>query len=177
MVSRDVAAPETQGEVTHTTAQLNVETLRSMESFDDALAALIDAGITPADSSEYGDGFELATDRDKESLVGTPFVVLSYAVADGDYGDKFVSLRIMTANGRKLILNDGSTGIKDQALNTILPARGTLVGLHCRHGLRASTYTFCEDCKTIGKSNSSQCPQCGHSPMKPAATFYFDVSK
>jgi len=176
MVSKDPARSETSSQEMVTTRTLNAETLTQLDSFDAAIQALVDAGLSPTPVSEYGDGFEVLDEKEKGQLVNQPFVILASSLnPDGEYGE-YISLRIMTKDGRKLVLNDGSTGIKDQA-KFIMNERPTLAGLVCAKGLRSSDFSFCENCKTVGKRGAAQCSSCGHSPMKPATTYYLDVSK
>lgn len=178
MVTRDPADPETATGLATRSQQFDTQALREINSLDEALAAINAAGITVVDATEVmGDGFELLDEKEKSQLVGVHFVIMSAAEAPGDYGKSFVSLRVVTKDGRKLIINDGSTGIRDQIVD-YTTHHGSPVGLHFPNGLRASTYSFCEECKHIvGKSGVEQCPECSHSPMSPASTYYLDTSK
>lgn len=178
MVSKDVADPETVTELAKRSTHFDVAQLREVNSLDDALRILNESGITVKDASEVmGDGFELLNDKEKAQLVGVPFVIMSYAEAPGDFGKSFVSLRVVTKDGRKLIVNDGSTGIRDQVVDHEAHV-GSIVGMHFPNGLRASVYSFCEECKHIvSKAGVESCVECGHSPMSPAATYYLDLSK
>lgn len=181
MVSTDPADPTNVTTLATRKSTFDVETLRSIESMDDALAAINARGITIKDAAEYlGDGFELLDEKDKVQLVGLPFLILEGTEAAGDYGRTFVSLRIITKDGRKLILNDGGTGIRDQVVD-FLTRNETVTGLAITNGLRESKYRFCDPeqggCRHINKDNAAQCVQCGHSPLSPASTFYLDTSK
>jgi hypothetical protein len=87
---------------------------------------------------------------------------------------------LMTRDGRKVRLTDGSTGIRDQVVRDIggaAHAAGTLVN----HGLRASDYRYCDSnnggCGRINKDNATSCVSCGHSPLSPASTYYLDTTK
>ncbi len=176
MVSQKTAPDQTN--LPAVTRSIAPDALREMDSFDAALVALADAGITVVSAAdELGDGFELLTEQGKTSLVGVPFIVLDGTInPDGDFGS-FVSLRVMTKDGRKVIINDGSTGINAQVTDFI-NRRGTIAGLAVMHGLRSSEFKFCEQCKnTKNKKDATSCLACGHSPLKPASTFYLDTSK
>ena len=132
------------------------DALGNITSFDDAMNAL---AVAPEDVNEYGNGFDIV--EDKRTLIGVPFVVLQWRFSEGDYG-VFVSAAIVTEDGRKLILNDGSTGIRE-FLETVTRKRVASghqyprAGLTARKGLRVSDYEFIGD---DGKA-------------KPASTFYF----
>jgi hypothetical protein len=111
------------------------------------------------DVREFGDGFKLLRKKQKETLVGKPFVVAAYKFNDGDFGT-FVTMHIVTKTNDKFIINDGSTGIKDQ-LTEFFNKTGQLGGLVCPGGLRYSDYEY-ED------------PDSGE--LKPARTYYLETS-
>lgn len=98
-------------------SRLDDETLRSIASFDDALALInerFNGEIVEADK-ELGNGFALL--KDKSLLIGVPFIVLNamaYPSTKGTTRDTFWSLHLVTRRGDKLILNDGGTGIAAQ---------------------------------------------------------------
>lgn len=177
MVAKDVAAPQTQSQEIASARHFDTETLRDMQSIDDALAALSNAGIPLRDVSDIGDGFEMLTDAEKSQLVGVKFVILDAQESEGDYGKSFVIVRLMTKDARKCIVTDGSTGIRDQLVNDVIPRFGTAAGLVVENGLRASEFKYCEECKKVSKLNATACTHCGHSPIKPATTYYLDTSK
>ena len=110
--------------------------------------------IQPA--AELGDGYEILRKEDKGRLVGVPFILQDWHLYDGDFGPA-VSLRLMTKAGERYIINDGSTGIRDQLLNM----KDTLKAIYFIHGLRRSDYEY-TDPKTQEK--------------KQAVTFYLDFS-
>jgi hypothetical protein len=118
-----------------------VPDLSGVSNINDALVALAGAGIVVEDISGYGDGFILLPTDEKASLVGVAF-----AIADGrKVTDKatervYWSLRIITGDGRKLIVNDGSVGIAKQ-VEQIVARRGTVAGLVCPNGLSGGEYT------------------------------------
>lgn len=180
MVRDTAAEAETQQGVVATTRRFDVETLRAMSSLDDALAALQGAGIAVTDMSEYGDGFEMLDDKDKRQLVGVPFIIIDATESEGDYGKTFVVVSLMTRDGRKVRLTDGSTGIRDQVVRDI-GGVDKAPGITVMHGLRASDYRYCDKdsggCGRINKDNASSCVSCGHSPLSPASTYYLDTTK
>jgi hypothetical protein len=180
MVRDTAAEAETQSQEIATTRRFDTETLRSMATLDDALAALQSAGIAVKDMSEYGDGFEMLDDKDKRQLVGVPFVIIDATESEGDYGKSFVVVSLMTRDGRKVRLTDGSTGIRDQIVRDVGGA-GNAPGTLVAHGLRASDYRYCDNsnggCGRINKDNATSCVSCGHSPLSPASTYYLDTTK
>lgn len=125
-------------------------------SFEDAIALLEQHGATILDSAELGDGFSVIAKDEKNRLIGVPFVIMQAVQTEGDHGT-FVSLRIVTKNGEKLVLNDGSTGICEQLI-TLWEQKPETKGkpFLCRHGLRVSEYDH---------------PQYG-----PSKTYYLDTS-
>lgn len=97
--------------------------------------------------------------KDKSVLVGTPFLIVEWFFYPGDFGEDFVSMKVVTMDGRKFIVNDGSTGITAQ-LRATSEKRNVYGGMACRKGLRVSEYTYTND-KGV---------------EVPAATFYIDNS-
>lgn len=106
-------------------------------------------------ASELGDGFALA---DKQTLVGVKMVALSVKLSTGEIGE-YVVVRAVAKDGRKVVIVDGSTGIKDQLAEYMEANHGTFPRLW-ENGLRVSTYTY-----TNEKGEES-----------PAATYYINTS-
>lgn len=130
--------------------------LSGVNTFDDALAALQAAGVVAEKITEYGDGFILADKKDKAALVGVPFIIVDSTVrVDKETDREYTSFRIVTGDGRKLVVNDGSQGIHTQGI-ALSAKRGTLAGLVVEHGLTGGEYTIEIDGK-----------------MEKASTFYF----
>lgn len=127
---------------------------------DTALAAITDfqsvldlfnaENIVPESMSDYGTGFEIA--KEKGNLVGVPFIILEWRFNKSahDAERPFVSAAIVTKDGRKLILNDGGTGICEQ-LNNVTAQRIAAehpkpqVGLMVKDGLTRSDYKYVND--------------------------------
>lgn len=138
----------------------DTELLGSITSFEDAIAVLKDAGIELHSTKEYGDGFELL--KEKSKLVDVPFVILSMKFVDedkSDFGDGFVILHVVTKDGTKLIVTDGSSGICKQA--RLYAAKGITSGLVCEAGLIRSDYDVDIPDKKTGEMVST-----------PATTYY-----
>jgi len=149
--------------------QMDDAELGAIQSFADAMELLRAHGMTVADiTEEYGTGFDVLDD--KRQLVKVPFLILTWRFTEGDHG-KFVSMTIVTREpggvSRKLIVNDGSTGIRQQ-METISEARlqqfeGDMnkahAGLLVPKGLRISEYDYVND-KGV---------------KTPAATFYLNI--
>lgn len=149
--------------VATTTPVVSDDALAEIQSFDDALALINETfggAVVEADKT-LGTGFAVLDDKNK--LIDVPFVAVkidehtSEISAEG----KFVSLHVVTQDGRKLIVNDGSTGIYAQ-VQALWERKPELRGLPLmvRHGLRRSDYTYTD---TDGK-------------QKPATTYYLDTS-
>ena len=129
------------------------DTLASLASMDDAIALLTGAGMEIRDVKDLiGDGFSLS---EKSALVNVPFLIFdSKIVTDGDHGD-FSVTRVVTSDGRKLVLTDGGTGIFRQIQQ--MHGRGIFGGVICKEGLTVSEYTYTDE---KGKDT-------------PAKTYYF----
>lgn len=137
--------------------------LKSVTSFADAIALLNKQGVPSDTINNYGTGFNVVKENDQ--LIGKPFVILEWVFRKGTFGE-YVSLVIVTEDGTKAILNDGSTGICAQlrgvtddriASGRAFPQQG----LACEGGLRRSDYEYAStDDKT------------GEITMIPASTYY-----
>lgn len=133
-----------------------IEDLRAIASFEDAQRLLMANGVELLDAStEIGDGFSLL--ENKDVLVDVPFIALTWVFSDGDYpvvdekgvpeldasGEpvmgKFCTMRVVTGDGKKLIVNDGGTGIAKQLLG-FENRTGRSTGLLVQRGLRRSSY-------------------------------------
>jgi len=140
-------------------SRYSVTDLRQIRSFDEAVAlvqeTLGDEAIKDA-AEEIGTGFTVLASDDKARLIGVPFVILSVDFNPGDQGP-FASMMIVTQQGERLIINDGSTGIYAQldewAVRSEVPG-GLLV-----QGLRRSDYTYADE----------------NGVNRPATTYYLNV--
>jgi len=133
--STDIEIPGTNFEV---------EELAGISSFDDALELLKgkmgESAILVADQ-EIGDGFKLLDNKDQ--LIGVPFIAVTWDFHNGDYGE-FVSCKVVTQDGGKFIVNDGSSGIRDQLMG-LTAKKNQQGGLFCRKGLRRSDYKYTDE--------------------------------
>lgn len=159
-----MVTPES-GSVTRAERMINTEQYAAIHSFDDAMALIGDVfGGEVVNAESLGDGFALLDKSQKDTLCGVPFVVLSAVFSEGDYKREdgsvgtFVSLRIVTKDGRKVIVNDGGSGIHDQ-IKMLWSMHPETVGkpIACAKGLRKSEYDHPEHGK--------------------ATTYYLDTSK
>jgi hypothetical protein len=140
--------PKGSGETEHYsgTSALTQDELRVISDFRSAMEAVENAtGVPVEDASDYGTGFDVLSTDAKGTLCGVPFVIVEWRFNEGDAGE-FVSVSLVTEDGRKLVLNDGSTGIYQQ-LKEITGerlARGITAqtGLAVRKGLRVNEYEY-----------------------------------
>lgn len=155
---------KSNGSVVKATPMLNAEDYASIQSFDDALRLVGDKlGGEVVDVTDLGDGFSVLDNKNKTQLIGVPFIILSVSFHAGDHtredGEKgeFTSLRVVTKDGRKLVINDGGSGIYEQ-MKMLHKMRPESVGkpIVVHKGLRVSEYDH---------------PQYG-----PSKTFYLDTS-
>lgn len=141
-------------------------------SIDDALETLRQAGFTTESASELiGTGFRVVDSNEaaKAALVGKPFLIVTWTFSLGDFGD-FVTMWIQTQDGNKLIVSDGSTGIRDQ-LADLTKRRNKRHALWCPHGFRRSDYEMYTDENGAWKV----APRGYEGKTVPAATFYIDA--
>lgn len=139
--------------------------------FDDEFLGAIPASISDVetrlgiegagaeDFSAYGTGFSVA---DKSTLVGVPLLFLQWRFIEGNMGE-FAAAHVITGDGRKVVIVDGSTGIRDQLMRVTATRikRGqdsvaSRSALKVKGGLRRSDYQFDD----------------GSGKMKDATTFY-----
>lgn len=130
--------------------------LAGITDFSSALSALESFNVAVESMADYGTGFEIV--KDKNVLIGVDFVILDWRFTDSSkFEGDFVSAMVVAKDGRKLIVNDGSTGIRDQ-LRFVTSERvrkdhpNPQSGLLVRGGLTRSDYTY-QDVK--GKSSAA----------------------
>jgi hypothetical protein len=137
------------------------ESLANIHSFDDALKLVGEVvgedNILVADQV-LGDGFKLLDNKEKDTLNGVPFLAVNWQFVMGDF-EEYVSVKLVTQDGRKLIVNDGGTGICQQ-LRTLSNTKKVYSGLFVKNGLRKSEYTY------TGPDGKET----------PATTYYLDTS-
>lgn len=112
-MTTDVAIPESGGELTPRERQLaaiaaikeraNAATSTSFDSLLAAQADNLDVLIT-------------RDVREKESLVGVPFIITGVTFNPGKNNSDFVSLEITPQDGDPTVINDGGTGIRRQVV-------------------------------------------------------------
>lgn len=120
-------------------ATLSTQDLRSITSFEDAQRLLADRGLTLRDAThELGDGFKML--EDKNGLLGTPFILIGWGWAEGDYKNRYVIARVVTSAGDKYIITDGGTGICAQMKDYEESLKGGHDPLMVSRGLRKSEY-------------------------------------
>lgn len=101
----------------------------------------------------------------KSTLVGVPFAIVDIRFYKGSYGDACAVMCLVededSGRVRRVVFNDGSTGIYRQCLNAVT-RNGRRGGFACPRGLRRSDYTYQEtdfDGQPIGDP-------------RPASTYY-----
>lgn len=154
--------------------------LAAIDSWDAAMAAAKAAYGDVVDGSDaLGNGFRKADDDQMERLCGVPLLLLEWDFYPGDFGEDFVSIRVIQRldNGgiAKWIVNDGSTGIRKQ-LQEHQGLTGATGGLGLPKGFRMSKFFFDPDTgKALTKQETREGLIKGRR-MQPARTFYLDTS-
>ncbi len=149
--------------------------LRAITSFEDAFALAKDVYDDVVDvTAVLGNGFTLTTD--KSVLVGKKMVIVHFGLNEGDFGE-FASVAVVTAENKKYIFNDGSTGIKEQLLD-LARTHHRFGGYLVPNGLSKSEYDTCFDCGTARSSKVLVCGKCGDESEKRATgtTYYLDLT-
>lgn len=117
--------------------------LRNIESFDDALRLMQEAGIEVEDAADaIGDGFILLDDKRK--LENVPLIFITWSESTGEQGEYTVArvvARMENATVGKFVVVDGSeTGIHYQLKEYSRTHGGKVGGLTAIGGLRISDY-------------------------------------
>lgn len=138
--------------------------LANIADFDSAQKMFESAGVAVENFEDYGTGFKILDDKNR--LVHVPLFLVEWRFNEGKYGDSFVSIAAVSKHGDKFIINDGSTGIRDQ-LRLVTQQRiakkhpTPQAGLLVNDGLRRSDYEV-----------DLPDPKTGELKPTPASTFY-----
>jgi hypothetical protein len=128
-----VTKQEAPSQALETPSLYSDEEIKGLQTFGDAVdLANSKGGIT--DGKDLGIGLDVV---EKDTLVGVEMILLEWRFNVGDFGP-FVSVTAMTKDNRKLVFNDGSTGIYAQL--TEITDAGKASNIYLRKGLRKSTY-------------------------------------
>lgn len=138
-------------------AFLTDDMLATIVDFNSAMDVFKSAGVAVDQVSDYGHGFSLIKTAEKHTLIGQPMVLVQWSFNSSDkhydeHGEPlpFVSIYIVTKDRRKVIINDGSTGIYRQ-LRTVSDARIAKNhpmpngGLVVPQGLTCATYPYTDE--------------------------------
>lgn len=123
------------------------EQLAAITSWSDAEKLVASIGVPVENFDDYGTGFKVL--EDKAKLVKEPFVILEHRFSQGDKGTFVSCVIVVKSTNQKLIVNDGSTGIRDQLLT--VDAKRTEKGIDVRipivvpNGLRVSEYDYTDE--------------------------------
>jgi hypothetical protein len=158
------------------------DALRGVDSFAAALALAEQTyGDVLSFSGEMGNGFRIL--QDKAQLVSVRCLFLNWRFSEGDFG-VFVSAAVVTEDGSKYIVNDGSTGMYADLME--YSARtGRFGGMVADNGLRVSEYATCTGCNSPRPSRVEVCTNtlhngsvCGDTDTGRglSTTYYVDLS-
>lgn len=158
-------------------ARIPDEDLRTIASFEDAirLGAELHGEVVNL-AEELGTGFSIV---EKSTLVGEKLVLIEWRFLDGDYGDDgYVFITAVTGKNEKVLITDGSTGIRDQ-LREYTARTSRFGGAFIPRGLRESQYDICGDCGSPRTTNEPACTRCGSNTEKRSkgSTFYLDTTE
>lgn len=93
---------------------------------------------------EFDGGSEWELVGDKDTLLNRAFIIARLRFTDNEKG-KFVSVCAYAApDGKKIVFNDGGTGIYQQLLAFVKKHNRT-TGIRCSNGLRVSRYDYTDD--------------------------------
>lgn len=129
----------------------HADDLRGIESFDDALRLMQEAGIEVEDAADaIGDGFVLLDS--KSILEDVPLVFLTWSESSGEQGEYTVARVVAKMPngtvGKFVVVDGSSTGIHFQLKEYSRSHGGKVGGLTAFGGLRVSNYEVEVDGKT-----------------------------
>jgi hypothetical protein len=139
-------------------AEYTDDQLSEISSFGDALALVREnVGEENVHSADevLGNGFRLLDNKDL--LLEVPMLLVKWDFHNGDHGE-FVTIHLVTEDNRKYVVNDGSSGIRDQLMQ-LTSKTNTYGPLLVKKGLRRSDYKY--------DDNGTE---------KDARTYYLDTS-
>lgn len=140
-------------EITPVVPEYRNSDLQAIASFEDALALIReqfgDEGVVAADQV-IGNGFAILDNKDH--LIGVPFAMVKWHFYEGKYDNSVAAVLLVTSDGRKYLMNDGSTGVCKQ-LREYSDETGRFGGLVARKGLTRSDYEYTD---SEGKTTDAQ---------------------
>lgn len=157
-------------DVTVAVQRFDDEVLANVKTSEDMRELFERFGVEVVSVADYSAGFELV---EKATLIGVPFVIIEANFHEGSYGDaEFVSVEAMTQDEKKVVFNDGSTGVmaqirrimKDRVEKGVAPEHANK-GILVPGGLTLSEYYRNE--KTGATSNKAE-----GKDWVPARTYY-----
>jgi hypothetical protein len=133
------------------------ETLKTLDSFEEVISQV---GPVANAADVLGYGYSLL--EDKSRLIGQELMIVRYGIHKSDLnGRDFSSIHVLTRDGGKYIVNDGSTGIHVQ-LKELKEEQGTVCPLYVPKGLRVSEYDYTDENDGV---------------TKKARTYYLNTAK
>lgn len=152
------------------TREISNDELLEISSFEDAIALVEEVyGTVLLADQVIGNGFRMLAN--KSALVGKGIVLLKWKFLPGDFAREYVNMLIVTEDGDRYLVNDGSTGIAAQ-LREYSDRADRFGGMVVRNGFTESSYTFCSE---PGCVLGAKCQEEGHK-RTPASTFYLDLT-
>lgn len=85
--------------------------LHGIETYADAVQYLLHNDVISVDQATELHGFGLLPGRDKEKLVGVPFMIIEYEFRVGRDNSNFVECAIVTTRDERHLMRDSSKGI------------------------------------------------------------------
>lgn len=147
--------------------EMSEDAIVSIDSYEQALALVNNNGGIVEIGEVAGDGYVIT--KDKDILLNIPFLLIDWKeVTDPETLRDYATIRLITSDGRKYRLSDGSTGIYKQ-LTEIRDRTGFVTGIRVPKGLTKSEYYIRDDTREpVGKDFDG--------PKSKAATYYLSTT-
>lgn len=162
---------EWTGDVEQQDVELSEDVVTNFDSFEQALSFFQNRTGVVNVGDVAGDGYVLT--RDKEVLLNIPLLLIDWKeLEDPETQRRYASMRIITSDGRKFRINDGSTGIFQQ-LKQIRDKYNLTTGIAVPKGFFKSEYFIDDETRKIIPPDKVD----GWSkPKSKAATYYLNQS-
>jgi hypothetical protein len=177
MVSKNAEVAKPQQAEMQAYTELPREVISALNTFEDVQNFFESQGFTISSGEEISDGFERL--ENKDVLIGQTLVLIDWnRFWSEQYQQHAFTMRILTAQGAKYRIADGSTGIAKQLMEITEarandPTKFPNGGLLVKDGLRKSEYWVSkQDNRALSAQEAEATPA---DQKRKAVTYYLNV--